>query len=124
MGHIAEHKFELMCLERDIPVFKPVLDAYSIDFVIKKKNRLIKIQVKSTMRKDPHRNTYKISVAKGHDSRMYDKGDYDYLVVYIFELQQWFIIPQKFITARCIRINPNNPKNKFLPYKERWDFLI
>ena len=124
MGAIAEQKFELMCLERDIPVFKPVIDIYGIDFIIKKKNKLLKLQVKSTMKKDVRRHSYKISVARGHNSRMYKKGSFDYLVVYIFEIHQWYIIPEKEINAKCIRINPERSASKFNQYKERWDYLI
>ena len=124
MGRIAEHKFELMCLERDIPIFKPVIDNYGIDFIIQRSKKSCRIQVKSTLKKDPARNTYKVNVVRGFDGRKYEKGTYDYLVIHIFDLGLWYIIPEKHITAKTIRVNPNSTKGKYSIYKERWDLLI
>ena len=124
MGAIAEHKFQLMCLERDIPIFTPVLDNYGIDFVIQKNKKLLRIQVKSTQRLDKTRNTFKVNVVRGFDNRKYVMGDYDILVVYMFQLNLWWVIPQKVITGKCIRINPDSQNGKYNLYKERWDLLL
>lgn len=123
-GQIAEHEFELICLKRDIPVFKPVLDCYGIDFITQSKTELKRIQVKSTLKLDPSRNAYKVTVVRGFDGRKYSEGVYDLLVVYIFEIATWYIIPEEEITAKCIRLNPDGGKGRLEQYKERWDLLL
>ena len=123
VGAIAEQKFKLHCLEREIPVLEPVLDNFGIDFVVKKGSRFVSIQVKSTLRKDPSRNSYKVTIVRGFNGRAYNKGDYDYLVVYIFELATWYIIPEKEIKATTIRLNPSSDKTKYSKYKEAWQLL-
>lgn len=47
IGDISEQKFVLYCLERDIPISKPVGNNLPYDFIIDLNNKLYKIQVKT-----------------------------------------------------------------------------
>jgi len=123
LGKIAERKFELLCLERDIPCFIPTIDNCGVDYVIQSKSRLLRIQVKSTYGKSPNRNAYKINTAMGNDNRKYEKGMYDVLVVYIFDISTYYIIPSSVIDAKCIRLNPDSIKGKYNKYKEAWHLI-
>lgn len=123
IGKIAEHEFELMCLKREIPIYSPIVDVYGVDFIIQARSKLYKIQVKSTLTKDPSKNSYKINVNHGFDSRKYKDGTFDFLVVFLFDLSLWYIIPDAELKVRTIRINPLSDKGKYSQYKERWDLL-
>ena len=120
-GSIAEKEFELTCLKRSMPVFVPAVDINGIDFIVQTNSKkLLSIQIKSTFKKDSSRNSYKVNVVRGFDGRKYEQGDFDYLVIYIFDISTYYIIPQKIITAKTIRLNPDSNRGKYNIYKEAW----
>lgn len=121
-GCIAEQRFQLACMERDIPIFKPLLDNYGMDYILQCGGRLTSVQVKSVLKSDPKRGGYKVTVGKGHDCRVYELGDFDFLVVYIFELDLFYIIPAVEVTVRCIRLSTKSG-GRFDKYKNKWDLL-
>ena len=47
IGDITEQKFILYCLEKEIPVCKPVGNNLPYDFIIEYNNQLLKIQIKT-----------------------------------------------------------------------------
>lgn len=47
IGDITEQKFILYCLEKEIPISKPVGNNLPYDFIIEYNNKLLKIQVKT-----------------------------------------------------------------------------
>lgn len=47
IGDISEQKFILYCLEKDIPILKPIGNNLPYDFIIEINNQLYKIQVKT-----------------------------------------------------------------------------
>ena len=47
IGDITEQKFILYCLEKEIPISKPVGNNLPYDFIIEYDNKLLKIQVKT-----------------------------------------------------------------------------
>lgn len=124
VGTIAEKKFALKCLELDVPVLTPLVDKNGFDFVIEKSNCYAKIQVKSTLAQDKRKpNTYRFTVKRGMDGVAYSRGDYDYLVCYIFELNIFYIIPFDYVSASTIRISPNSHRCQYHKFKETWDLL-
>ena len=50
IGDISEQKFILYCLEREIPISKPIGNNLPYDFIIDYDNKLYKIQVKTAYR--------------------------------------------------------------------------
>ena len=124
-GIIAEKRFALRCLELGVPVLSPLIDQNGFDYVIQKGNDYEKIQVKSTLSMDKKKpNTYRFSVKRGGAGVKYNKGDYDYLVCYIFELDLFYVIPFDYITVLNIRISPLSQRCKFSHYKEAWGLLV
>lgn len=45
-GYVAEELFILKCLERDIPISRPIFNVEPYDFVIESQGSLLRIQVK------------------------------------------------------------------------------
>lgn len=125
IGEIAEMRFKLMALELNIPTFEPVIDLYGVDFITLKNKNPIKLQVKSTLRADEKRKySYRINVNHGFNGKAYAVDTFDYLVVYLFDIATWYIIPLSVVNATTIRINPNSEKCKYISYKEKWSLLI
>lgn len=123
IGTIAEKHFELECLKRGIPIFEPILDDFGIDYIVKTPNGFKTIQVKSTQKPCQERSVYKVSVIRGGDGRKYCTGDFDILVVYLFDVDMFYVIPSCINTARTIRINTESSRCRYYPFKERWDLL-
>ena len=47
-GYIAEEKFILECLQRNIPISRPIYNVESYDFVIEVDGKFLSIQVKKS----------------------------------------------------------------------------
>ena len=122
-GSIAENKFKVIALSLEIPIYEPVVDICGADFIIKKGDNFVKIQVKSTLKKNLNRNTYKINIKRGATAYDYSKGDYDLLAIYIFELDIWYFIPFDAVNVSCIRVNPIKESCKWYQYKENYSYL-
>ena len=56
IGDITEQKFILFCLEREVPISRPIGNNLPYDFIIDWNEKLLKIQVK-TARKAPQSTT-------------------------------------------------------------------
>jgi len=124
-GIIAEKKFALRCLELEVPVLTPLIDQNGFDYVIKKGDFYAKIQVKSTSNRDKrHPETYRFNVKRGGVGVKYSKGDFDYLVCYIFELDIFYIIPFDCFNAMTIRVNPSKKNCKYDKFKSAWWQLL
>lgn len=130
-GAIAELIFSAVALDKGLNVYKPVVDDKGCDFIVCNDSRLFKVQVKSTYSQDKRhsftnqKEQYKVTNRrsyKGHTK--YEIGDYDALVIYIVPRQIFYIIPfEKCFHIGCVRLTPENPRNKYYKFKENWDFF-
>jgi hypothetical protein len=121
IGRIAEIKFSLKCLEKGFKVFEPLVDDFGVDFIIRQNNITKTIQVKSTKEPDKSNpNTYKISIKRGAKNVSYDKKSFDYLAVYLFDRDLFYLIPLEVASASCIRISPDSTRCKYRAYKDVW----
>lgn len=124
-GHLCEQVFSVECIKRNIPIYKPIADLYGVDFIIGS-NKLIRIQVKSTLKKDPRYkgsgSSYKICVRHGAKSRAYE-NQFDFVAVYLMPVNIFYIIPISMLNKTTIRINPDSSRCKYYNFKERWDLI-
>ena len=130
LGKIAEYQFIVDASKRSLSPSIPVCDNRGYDFIIHGKSKLYKIQVKSTrtISKIPNGKTgapfYKIGVCCGRDSKKtYSKEHLDFFAIYIFDLNQWFIVPLGVVTSKTLRIYPNNNLHKYSKYREAWHLI-
>ena len=130
MGKIAEYQFIIDASKRELLPSIPIHDHRGYDLIVHGKNKLHKIQVKSTrhvVKVSSHRKGtphYRVITACGNSQKeRYTKDQLDYYAVYIFELNQWFIIPFHAVTSKNIRIYPSKNDHKFSPYREAWHLL-
>lgn len=130
LGKIAEYQFVVDASRRNLLPSIPVHDHRGYDLIVQGKTKLHKIQVKSTRTvatRAPNKKGepfYRIGVSKGSQGKkIYTKTDLDYFAVYIFDLNQWFIIPFHAVTSKNIRIYPSKINHKFSQYREAWHLL-
>ena len=124
IGTIAEKKFALKALESDCCIYEPVVDRDGCDFVVQKGADLVKVQVKSTVKRSTRGDWYRIGVKCGSNCEKYTKDSFDYLAVYIYERNLWYIIPFNELTGKTLRLDPDRVENKYNKYKEAWGLVF
>ena len=104
-GDIEEQRFVLFCVERQIPISKPITNSLPYDFIIEFNNKLFRIQVKkSTLESKniiifPAYST--VYTAAGYIKKKY--GDkIDYYVTYWDN--KFFFVPAKEVLTLKFRI--------------------
>jgi hypothetical protein len=118
-GRLAECIFESECLRRGFHIYEPIVDNHGVDYLIKNGSDYISIQVKSTYSVDlryPNKPSYRFSMRKGHDTRNYDEGDFDFAACYAFQINTWYIIPMSELGKKTIRVNPASPNCKYYKF--------
>lgn len=119
-GLLAEVKFELECLNRNILISKPIHPKSVYDYIIDINNKLYKIQVKFTSCKSPA-GSFRITVFKGSSSKKskresYTTDDIDYIAGLTSD-NDWFLIPMNNDIKTCFTLC-----NKYNIYKNNWTF--
>lgn len=119
-GLLAELKFELECLGREISVSKPLHPKSVYDYIIEHNDKLLKIQVKYTSCRNPSGN-FRLTCAKGSTSdqskrQNYTSTDVDYLVGLTSD-GDWYLIPMSEAVTTCITL-----AKKWERFKNNWSF--
>ncbi len=123
IGAVAEHKFAAELLHRGIMPSWPSSQLIPYDLVAELPNRLVRIQVKGTRRigKSIEVDVRKYSTSKTRSR--YTKHDTDFIVVYIFETNDWYLLPIKNFNSTTLTLKPGDPRCKWLKYKNAWELL-
>lgn len=85
---------------------------------------LSRVQVKSVA--TLYRGQYQVLAAHGNrKKRPYLKGEIEFLAVYIFPTNTWYIMPLEALGGKMRLRFPKkpNPRHKFSPYLEAWHLL-
>jgi len=126
-GVYAESVFITECVKRRLNIYQPILDNHGVDFIVGESDTFHKIQVKSTLRSDKrYKNSpasFKMTIGRGANSRLYDEGDFDFCCVYIIKYDVWYIIPFDEIRVRTIRVNLVGDNCKYRSYQNAWHLL-
>jgi hypothetical protein len=130
IGKIAEYQFVVDASKRNLLPSIPVHDHRGYDLIVQGKTKLHKIQVKSTRTvstRAPNskgENSYRIVVSKGSKNKQsYQRTDLDFFAIYLFDLNQWFIIPFRAVTSKNIRLYPSKNDHKYSQYREAWHLI-
>jgi hypothetical protein len=125
LGKLAEMQFCIDAAKRGFNVSIPQSDFTGYDLVIESNSKkLYKIQVKSTRQKSEGRNCYKVSVARGSQSKKtYKKNELDFFAVYIYEINQWYLIPFNVVKSINVRIYPSKPTHVYSQFQEAWHLI-
>jgi hypothetical protein len=122
-GEWVELRFMTRAAEHGVMVSKPWGDSAPYDFMIEHNGRVLRVQVKSTMR--IVRGCYRCHVP-------YDRGQgspqrlMDFVAAYVIPEDLWYILPAR--VATCLQghisLSPHRPGHKYEPYLEAWHLLL
>ena len=122
-GYSAEERFILACLERNIPISRPVFNVEPYDFIIEINNKFKSVQIKTIYNGSKSQYTVELrNTNYSHNGRraVGSHKDVDYLVIPLNK-SDWFIIPR-----RCFKDKTSalivNPNGKYKSYINKWDF--
>ena len=121
----------LICWRLGFKVLKPVGDRLPYDLAIDVEGRLIKIQVKSAWL---YNGAYKVDtrITKTNRRKMirkyYNKKDFDFAVIYIQDLNIFYIMPAAIFFSykseiSLVEAKKRQRKPKSAQYREYWSLL-
>ncbi|MBU1888222.1 MAG: endonuclease [Candidatus Omnitrophica bacterium] len=129
---IAESAVTTELLRRGFKVLKPIGDRLPYDLAIDADSKLIKIQVKSAWF---YKGAYKADSRMTKTNRRkiirkyYDKNDFDFAIIYIQDLNIFYIMPQETFSGYKSEISlvetaKRQRRPKSIKYRERWDLFL
>lgn len=118
-GCLSEQKIILKSLEKGFSVSKPLLPDSSYDLILDYKNKLNKVQIKSSYSFNKKENRYSVKCT-GFNNKKYTKKDTDFIIIDITD--DFYITPIEKITGKCVRIYKTS-NGKYANFKNRWDLL-
>lgn len=130
---IAESAVITELLKRGFRVLKPVGDRLPYDLAVDLGGKLIRIQVKSAWFDQPSK-AYLVDSRRTKTNRRemrreyYDVSDFDFAVIYIEELDTFYVMPVDVFTSfkstiSFIEADKRQRKPKSADYKEGWDLI-
>lgn len=118
LGKVSELEFAKICIDLGYVVSKPINDHGGYDYIIQSGHQLKRIQVRAT--ESPNKEgRYKINCTS--------KKGFDFLALYLRDINIWYIIPKHVITCVTVMVRPNksnNIKSKFDHYKDNWNIIF
>jgi predicted DNA binding protein len=133
-GDIAEQAVVLYALKQGWSVLKPVGGRLPYDLVIDTGEKLVKIQVKSAWF-DSKTENYVVDTRRTKTNRrqmirdVYRQNDFDFAVVYIDDLNIFYVIPvNEFVSygssIHLVESEKRQQKPKSLVFREAWKLIF
>lgn len=111
-GCLAEYLFATECMKRKFEVSMPLMDSSLYDCIIDDGKRLIKVQIKSSIKvpeKDRHNSVH---IPLQNNKRNYSTDKIDYFAVWSDYFKGWFIFPNSG-GMQSIRVSLTGKNKKF-----------
>jgi len=125
-GEWAELEFMAAAAKHGLQVVKPMGDSASYDAVVETGGHFVRVQVKSTASLRPE-GCYKCNIRPA-SGLPYNRGDFDFIAVYVIPEDVWYIIPARLVVGAnkrtAIVLYTANPTSRWAPYKEAWHLLL
>ena len=121
-GYIAEEKFALECLSRNIPISRPIYNVEPYDFVIEVGGKFVSVQVKKSWVDKKGRNIVciKSSYPRSSKTKIVSKDVVDYLAVLV-DFWDWYIIPCSAFEGKTSNIAVSKSGN-YSKFFNNWEF--
>lgn len=121
-GYVAEEKFVLECLTRNIPISRPIYNVEPYDFVVEINGRFVSVQVKKSWVDKKNRNIVciKSSYPRSSKTHFVSKESVDYLAVLV-NYWEWYIIPCSAFEGKKSNIAVSK-KGSYSKYYQNWEF--
>lgn len=120
LGELAEARFVAQAMAHGLRVAKPFGESAPYDFIVERKGRMRRVQLKSAaaMRAD---GVYHLRTSVGH-RRPYTRGDTDFLVLYIFPREAWYVVPVGACRVMTVNVRCAG-RGRLERYREAWELL-
>ena len=133
-GEWVELQFMARATGKGFTVSKPWGDSARYDFIVERRGRFRRVQVKSTM--------FRVGAASGCSPRAYMCGirtgnkkgkrsayrakDIDFFACFVIPLDLWYIMPiAEMSRVRCgALLDPGRPANRYFRFLEAWHLLM
>jgi hypothetical protein len=131
-GEWVELQFMARAHAHGLVVSKPWGDSARYDFVVERRGRFRRVQVKSTMQTAKHKNGPRgsylcntISRGPSKRTRTYSARDVDFFALFVIPLDLWYIVPLADLPHACyaLLLDTTRPGNKYFRYLEAWHLL-
>ena len=133
-GDIAEQAVILEALQHGWGVLKPVGDRLAYDLVLDIHGRLVRIQVKSAWL-DKASGNYITDIRRTKTNRrvmlrqLYRPEDFDFAVIYLQQLQVFYIFPVSIFTSyksgiQIVESRKRQRKPRSVDYRDAWNLIL
>lgn len=125
-GAHAEIRVALELSNNGWSIFTPAVcdSSHPFDMIVTKRERMLRIQIKSVYTIQPGRHTYALGTYKRSSSDVYSNKECDFVVGAIIPMEWFFVLPVDDIDKKTIRV-PLNMTDKFRyhAYNHAWHLL-
>lgn len=129
LGFLAEKKTQIKLIELGFLTLEPILDGGNIDMISLKNNIFKRLQIKTGYYSKKEDRFY-FNAARAQNQQ-YDYTNIDYFIFYIFELDEFYLIPSNIIKSNngFIKVYPHrkkkgiNASNDFEQYRNMFSLL-
>lgn len=115
IGNIGEAKFLSKCVEHGIPIYIPFGDNERADFVIEYNNKLLRIQVKTSVKAKDNKMIFDLTSSTCHrkngNRHRYTNAEVDYFALYNIERDVLLLYKAPKDTRTSITIHYSLPLN-------------
>ncbi len=121
-GEWVELRFMTSASEHGLRVSKPWGESSPYDFITEHKEKLLRVQVKSTTYSRWH--SY-ICTLRGSQNRRYTNTQIDFVAAYIIPKNIWFIFPVEVVlkVQGSVILSPHLKVSKYGEFQEAWHLL-
>ena len=130
---IAESAVMTQLLKRGFRVLKPMGDRLPYDVALDCMGRLVRIQIKSAWY-EPAKRLYTVDCRRTKTNRRhmvrqrYQPDDFDFAVLYIQELERYYIMPVSVFNSyrsgiSLVERDTRQRQPRSVAFRERWDLL-
>ena len=129
LGFLAEKKTQIKLIELGFLTLEPILDGGNIDMISLKNNIFKRLQIKTAYYSKKEDRFY-FNAARAQNQQ-YDYTNIDYFIFYIFELDDFYLIPSNIIKSNngFIKVYPHrktkgiNARNDFEKFRNMFSLL-
>jgi hypothetical protein len=122
-GEWAELYFMARAAAQGLRVSRPFGDSSSYDVGVECGDRILRVQVKSTMHRRRDTGYFNINL-HGCTQKQYAPGSVDFFAAYLIPIDTWYIIPfEKTGKSLYLSFATEGRREKHWEYREAWDLL-
>ncbi len=120
-GDVSEYLFAAALLDRGMVPCWPSTDAQPYDIVVDTGKVRYRVQVKGTTKVGTSVHV-PLVMRQGKKTRKYTKKDIDFVALYLFEYEAWYVFPVAVVRS-SVTVKPGSSRCRWRPYLNAWSLL-